>query len=68
MPLYDYVCKKCGHRFEKWVSFAQSDQTQECPDCRSLDTHRLISRVAIGGGNIHDAAAASNCGSTGRFT
>lgn len=32
MPLHEYVCKKCGHRFERIRKF--SDRTlRTCPEC-----------------------------------
>ncbi|HEV2470099.1 MAG TPA: zinc ribbon domain-containing protein [Candidatus Sulfotelmatobacter sp.] len=32
MPLYEYQCKKCGHRFEKIQKFSDKP-VKKCPDC-----------------------------------
>ncbi len=32
MPLYEYQCEKCGHRFEKIESVSAS-ATKKCPKC-----------------------------------
>ncbi len=32
MPLYEYKCAKCGHRFEKIESVGASE-TKKCPKC-----------------------------------
>lgn len=32
MPLYEYRCTQCGHRFEKIQSFSDEPET-ECPEC-----------------------------------
>jgi len=32
MPLYEYECKKCGHRFEKIQKFSDKMVTK-CPEC-----------------------------------
>jgi putative FmdB family regulatory protein len=32
MPLYEYLCKKCGHRFEKIRKFSDK-QLRKCPEC-----------------------------------
>lgn len=32
MPLYEYKCVKCGHRFEKIESF-DAPETKKCPKC-----------------------------------
>lgn len=32
MPLYEYECKKCGHRFERIQKFSDKPVTR-CPEC-----------------------------------
>ena len=32
MPLYEYQCKKCGHRFEKIQKFSDKP-IKKCPEC-----------------------------------
>src|ERR1700687_3074468 len=32
MPLYEYECKKCGHRFEKIQKFSDK-MVKKCPEC-----------------------------------
>lgn len=32
MPLYEYLCKKCGHRFEKILKFSDKP-IKKCPEC-----------------------------------
>jgi putative FmdB family regulatory protein len=44
MPLYEYQCKKCGHRFELIQSFSAPD-ARECPVCQG-EAERLISTPA----------------------
>jgi putative FmdB family regulatory protein len=44
MPLYEYQCKKCGHRFELIQSFSAED-AKECPICQG-EVERLISTPA----------------------
>jgi putative FmdB family regulatory protein len=44
MPLYEYKCKKCGHRFELIQSFSAEDP-KECPVCHG-EVERLISTPA----------------------
>jgi putative FmdB family regulatory protein len=44
MPLYEYQCKKCGHRFELIQSFSAED-AKECPVCQG-EVVRLISTPA----------------------
>ena len=45
MPLYEYECESCGHRFEKIQKF--SDQLVEsCPKCGGV-VRKLVSSPAI---------------------
>ena len=44
MPLYEYQCKKCGHRFERIQSFSAPDE-KECAVCQG-EVERLISTPA----------------------
>ena len=44
MPLYEYRCKQCGHRFEKIQTYSAPDE-KECPVCKS-EVERLISAPA----------------------
>jgi putative FmdB family regulatory protein len=45
MPLYEYRCKACGHRFEKIQTFSAPDE-KECPVCQG-EVERLISAPAV---------------------
>src|SRR4029079_16617146 len=45
MPLYEYECDQCGHRFEKIQKF--SDPLEDkCPKCGG-HVHKLMSSPAI---------------------
>jgi putative FmdB family regulatory protein len=37
MPIYDYHCRQCGHRFEQLV---KPDETPHCPACGAADPER----------------------------
>jgi putative FmdB family regulatory protein len=45
MPIYEYECKRCGHRFELIQKFSDKPR-QRCPECRG-SVERLISAPAI---------------------
>ena len=46
MPLYEYKCKKCGHRFEKIVKFSDPP-IKKCPKCKKGALEQLVSSPAI---------------------
>lgn len=45
MPLYEYKCEKCGHKFEKIEKYS-APETRKCTDC-GAKAHREISSSAI---------------------
>ena len=48
MPLYDYRCRECGHKFEALKSNEEKDKDAECPVCGAKNPHRLISLFSGG--------------------
>jgi len=42
MPLYDYRCRECGHRFEELIFNWDEDDEIACPNCSARDTERLM--------------------------
>jgi putative FmdB family regulatory protein len=45
MPLYEYQCKKCGHRFEKIQKFSDKP-VKKCPECGGV-VEQTISAPAV---------------------
>lgn len=66
MPIYEYACGKCDHRFELRRSISSADEPADCPRCRSGDVHRLLSRIVCfskGEGGELTSVGAGGCGS-----
>jgi len=47
MPIYEYVCSHCGHRFEKLVRNIGGDEQVHCPRCRENGSRRVLSSFAV---------------------
>jgi len=45
MPLYEYQCKKCGHRFERIQKFSDKP-VKRCPECGGA-VEQTISAPAV---------------------
>jgi putative FmdB family regulatory protein len=45
LPLYEYKCVKCGHRFEK-IESVSAPETKKCPKCGAR-AERMASAPAI---------------------
>jgi putative FmdB family regulatory protein len=62
MPIYDYRCNACGHRFDVFYKSIQSAAQAAlplCPACQSADTLRVVSSFALHGPAHVDAKEAS---------
>jgi len=48
MPIYEYVCAGCGHKFETLTTLSGAHKTQECPSCGKLKGERVLSVSCVG--------------------
>jgi putative FmdB family regulatory protein len=46
MPLYEYKCKKCGHRFEEIQQYSDAP-IKRCPKCKKGKVEKLLSAPAV---------------------
>jgi putative FmdB family regulatory protein len=66
MPLFEYACRACGHKFEY---LTRGGQTPSCPSCASRELEKQLSVFAVGA-NTSDpasfpASAGGACGMCG---
>ena len=63
MPIFEYVCQQCGHRFERLV---RADDVPECPQCHSGRLQKQLSVFAVSAKSAAPAfPAAGPCRSCG---
>lgn len=43
MPIYEFRCNFCHHTFEELLTFSQLKNPQECPQCESMETQKIMS-------------------------
>jgi putative FmdB family regulatory protein len=64
MPIYEYECQACGHRFEEWQKMAD-EPIKVCPKCKKRKVEKLISQTSFhlkGGGWYSDLYASQKPG------
>ena len=54
MPIYEYVCRGCGHQFE-FLLLPGSPETLQCPACHGSDLERLLSGFAVNSAELSSA-------------
>jgi putative FmdB family regulatory protein len=56
MPIFEYECRACGHRFEQLIL---KGTVAECPACRGHDLEKQISLFAVDSDTTRSAALAA---------
>jgi len=67
MPVYEYECSACSHRFEEWQKI-NDKPVKVCPKCKARKVERLISHTSFqlkGGGWYGDLYASKQPPSAG---
>lgn len=62
MPLYEFICKACGKRFEALVRLGQ-EKGVRCESCGGKDLQKLFSAFGIGGGASRIKTSLASCSS-----
>jgi putative FmdB family regulatory protein len=58
MPLFEFQCRSCGHRFETLV-LSTSRSTPACPACHGTDLEKLVSVFGVGSGGAAGRSTAA---------
>jgi len=62
MPIFEYECRDCHHRFETLVS---ASRQPHCPQCSSETLDKQLSVFAVSAKSTSPAATAGPCGACG---
>jgi putative FmdB family regulatory protein len=63
MPIYEYRCESCSHRFEELVA-SNGSTVVACPECTSPEVVKLFSTFAmhaVGGDMPRQAGSGGGC-------
>ena len=62
MPIFEYACRACGHKFETLVRAAD---TPSCERCASPELEKKLSVFAAQSNSAETPAATGACGTCG---
>lgn len=62
MPIFEYRCEECGHRFDAFFRQAEDAETEEleCAKCGSKRVKKMFSVIGIGG--MDKGITSNGCG------
>ena len=60
MPTYDFICRKCGHAFEKYMTFDEDRSKLRCPKCKGKKIERNFGSVQMGVGKGSGSGSTSD--------
>jgi putative FmdB family regulatory protein len=61
MPIYEYLCRKCGKIFEKIQKINEGGEHLTCPSCGGKKPEKVLSSFSSSKGSD----SSSSCGPTG---
>lgn len=62
MPIFEYICRDCHHRFETLVT---AERRPVCPSCRGEALDKQFSVFAVSTKSSSSLPAAAPCGTCG---
>jgi len=63
MPIFEYVCRECNHRFEQLI---QGSAEAACPRCKATKLEKQFSAFGVGAtGGWPTSGGGGACGSCG---
>jgi len=61
MPLFEFVCRSCGHEFEELLRSASERNSAICPKCNARDPERKMSVFAARGVGAATESSGGGC-------
>lgn len=62
MPLYEFLCGKCGKEFEAYKRLSDENAQESCPGCGEPSRRLGLSLFSTGGGSGRSVPGGSSCG------
>ena len=66
MPIFEFRCRRCNHKFEELVFSSKSDLTNiACPQCGEKKAEKLMSTCCSSSQGSSASSPAAPCGRSG---
>jgi len=61
MPVYTYVCKKCGEKFDLLIGVTSEKAEFKCKKCGSKNIEKTIGSFNVGGSGDRSGSSGPSC-------
>ena len=61
MPVYTYVCKDCGKKFDLLIGVTSEKTELKCKKCNSKNINKILSPFSVGNFGGKSSSSGSSC-------
>lgn len=61
MPVYTYVCKDCGEKFDLLIGVTSEKVELKCKKCGSKNIQKILSEFSVGNSDGKSSSSGSSC-------
>jgi len=61
MPIYTYLCKDCGEKFDLLIGMTSEKVEFKCRKCGSKNIEKLLGAFSVGSSGSKDSASGPSC-------
>ncbi len=61
MPIFSYICKDCGEKFDLFIRIGGKDEKLICKKCGSKNIQKTFSSFSLGSSSSKGSKSDSSC-------
>jgi len=61
MPVYTYICKDCGEKFDLLIGVSSEETKLKCKKCNSRNIDKILSSFRVGDGGSSSSSSGPSC-------
>ena len=61
MPIYSYVCKDCGEKFDLLIGISSEKTELKCEKCGSKNVSKTLSSFSVGNSDSKFSSSGPSC-------
>jgi len=61
MPVYTYICKDCGEKFDLLIGVTSEETELKCKKCNSRNIDKILSSFSVGNSGNKSSSSGPSC-------